>query len=416
MTRVTNLALTNNLVQTLQRQNRDMDQIQKKMSTGKRVQLPEDDPVATTTQMMLQSRLKHMVKFRDNINEGSERLKEIDSSLQSITRIFQRFRVLAVQGSNGIYTGFERKEAAATEINQLLGELVAIANKKDATGRFLFSGHRTDIKPFEPIYQTLTAGRQGDAMIGVEYRGNIGDLKIEVEIKEYIPTSIPGNRAFWATNQVIETNTNSGTYSAPQNMQFKIDGTEINISAGDNLDVIIEKINAAPVEVRASKGGLNNIVLTTTTPHQIWLEDVGTGDVLKNLGLINPELPEPPNNYADTATITGYSIFELAIKLRNDLVRGDVIQVGGSDLQHLDTALDNILKNLSLVGARQNRFEELNRRTETDVSYVKELLAKTEGIDLPETVMDMKWLESVRNYALNVGARTIRPTLMDFLR
>lgn len=416
MTRVTNSLLTNQLVQNLQRQNRELNTVQKQLATGKRIQLPEDDPIRATNQMMFDSRLKQMIQFRTNINEGQERLKEVDSSLQGITRIFQRFRVLAVQGSNGIYTSFERKEAAATEINQLLGELVAIANKRDATGRYLFSGHKTDTKPFVPIYQTLTQGRQGDAMIGVEYRGNIGELNTEVETHEYIPTSIPGNRAFWATDQVIESNTNAGDYSAAQNMQIKIDGTSINISAGDNVDVIIEKINNSPVKVRASKGGLNNIVLTTTTPHQIWLEDVGTGDVLKNLGLIDAELSEPPNNYADTATVTGYSIFELAIKLRNDLVRGDIIQVGGSDLQHLDSALDNVLKNLALVGARQKRFDELQLRAESDVAYLKEILAKTEGIDIPETVMDLKWLENVRNYALNIGARTIRPTLMDFLR
>jgi flagellar hook-associated protein 3 FlgL len=47
---------------------------------------------------------------------------------------------------------------------------------------------------------------------------------------------------------------------------------------------------------------------------------------------------------------------------------------------------------------------------------VLELLAKTEGIDYPEMIMNFKWLESVHQYALSVGAKTIKPTLMDFLR
>ena len=45
-----------------------------------------------------------------------------------------------------------------------------------------------------------------------------------------------------------------------------------------------------------------------------------------------------------------------------------------------------------------------------------ELLAKTEGIDYAETIMNFKWIESVHQYALAVGAKTIKPTLMDFLR
>ncbi len=416
MNRVTNTSLKNQLVQTLNRQKTDMSNIQRQLSTGKKVQLPEDDPVAAATQMRLYSRLSQIKKYRDNINEGDERLRDIDSSLQSMTRIFQRLRVLAVQGANGIYTSFERKEAAATEINQLLGELVAIGNKQDATGRYLFAGHNTDTKPFEPIYQTITQGRQGDAMVGVEYRGNIGELKTEVGSGEHVATSVPGNWAFWATDQIVQSNTNSSNYSAPQNMEFKIDGNTIQINAGDNLDVIIEKINQSPAQVKASKGGLNNIVLTTTTPHQIWLEDVGTGDALKSLGLIDPELPHPPNNYAETATISGFSIFEMAIKLRDDLVRGDIVQIGGNDLQALDVGLDNILRNVSLVGGRQKRFEELTKRIETDISYVSELAAKTEGIDVAKTIMDLKWLETVHSYAMNVGARNIKPTLIDFLR
>jgi hypothetical protein len=37
------------------------------------------------------------------------------------------------------------------------------------------------------------------------------------------------------------------------------------------------------------KSGRNNVILETTTPHAIWLEDVGSGRTLKDIGLINPE-------------------------------------------------------------------------------------------------------------------------------
>jgi len=44
------------------------------------------------------------------------------------------------------------------------------------------------------------------------------------------------------------------------------------------------------------------------------------------------------------------------------------------------------------------------------------MLSKTEGIDYAETIMNFKWLESVHQYALAVGAKSIKSTLMDFLR
>ncbi|HPI88279.1 MAG TPA: flagellar biosynthesis protein FlgL, partial [Spirochaetota bacterium] len=68
------------------------------------------------------------------------------------------------------------------------------------------------------------------------------------------------------------------------------------------------------------------------------------------------------------------------------------------------------------VGARQNRVDELEKRAEYTKTNITELLAKTEGIDYAESIMDFKWLESVHQYALAIGARSIRTTLMDFLR
>jgi flagellar hook-associated protein 3 FlgL len=110
------------------------------------------------------------------------------------------------------------------------------------------------------------------------------------------------------------------------------------------------------------------------------------------------------------------SLFEMIIQLRDDLVRGDQELVGGRDLGLLDMGLDNILKHIAQVGAKQNRVDELAQRSEYSKGNIMEMLSKTEGIDIAETIMDFKWLESVHQYALSVGAKTITPTLMDFLR
>jgi flagellar hook-associated protein 3 FlgL len=420
MQRVTNQMLNNTMTFNLKRHQFEMDRIQDSLATGKRVRLPRDNPIASTNQMLYRTRVTEIKQYISNIDETRSRLDEIDVALQSATRIFQRLRVLAVQGAHGIYSSFERKEAAATEINELLEEIVTIANSRSATGKLIFGGHQTGTEdspnPFVSIYQTLTAGNQGDAMTGVEYRGNVGRLLREVARGEFMEASIPGNMVFWATNQVLSSNKDTSNYVSETNQRIRIDGKEINISAGDTFDIIIDKINNAGLSVRASKGGRNNLILESTTPHQIWLEDVESGRVLKDLGLINPEFPDPPNNIDPTVTIDGMSVFEMIIQLRDDLVRGDQELVGGRDLGLLDLALDNLLKHISATGAKQNRVEELAKRAEYNKGNVLSMLSKTEGIDVAETIMNFKWLESVHRYALAVGARIIRPTLMDFLR
>ncbi len=420
MNRITNQMINNTMSYNLQRHQVEMDRIQNSLATGKNVNVPRDNPIAATNQMLYHTRLTEIEQFISNLNESKSRLDEVDTALQSTLRIFQRIRVLTVQGANGIYTSFELKEAAATEVNQLLDELVAIANTKGATGRSVFGGHQTGTEeqpnPWVPIYQTLTAGNQGDAMIGVEYRGNIGKFKREVAKGEYMDVGVPGNEVFWATNQVLTSNRDVSAYTAPTNQTIRIDGREINISAGDNIDIIVDKLNNAGLSIRASKGGRNNLIMETTTPHQMWLEDAGSGTVLKDLGLLNPNFPEPPNNIDPTVTIGGMSVFEMVIQLRDDLVRGDQELIGGRDLGLIDLGLENILKHLAAIGAKTNRVEELAKRTEYDKGNVTTMLANTEGIDYAETIMNFKWLESVHRYALAVGARSIMPTLMDFLR
>lgn len=420
MYRVTNQMLNNTMKYNLQRHQRDMNDIQNQLSTGKKVRVPRDNPIAMTNQMLYRTRLTEIDQYISNVDEGHSFLIQTDSTLQRVTEIFQRIRVLAVQGAHGIYSSFERKEAAATEINQLLEELVNLANAKDGKGRSLFGGFETGTQnspnPFVPIYQTLTAGNQGNAMVGVEYRGDIGKMVREVEKGEYIEINSPGNEVFWATNQILESARDVSGYQADTNQTIKIDGVEINISAGDNIDIVIDKINNAGLEVRASKGLNNNLKLESTSPHQIWLEDSGSGRVLKDLGMVNTNFPEPPNNVDPTVSVGGASIFKMVIQLRDDLVRGDQELVGGRDLGMIDMALDNVLRHLTKTGAKENRMDLLSKRNLYTKTNIQEMLSKTEAIDYPETIMNFKWLESVHQYALSVGAKTIKPTLMDFLR
>lgn len=420
MNRITNSMINNTMTFNLQRHQTDMDTLQNQLGTGKTVQVPRDNPVAATNQMMYRTRLTEIDQYISNINETQSRLNEVDTALQSTLRIFQRIRELSVQGANGIYSNFERKEAAASEINQLLEEVVSLANTKSATGKAIFGGFKTGTEdqpnPFVPIYMTLTAGRQGDAMVGVEYRGNIGGQTREVGKNDFMDVNIAGNKVFWATDQMLTSSLDATNYTSASNQVIKIDGKEISISARDNIDIIVDKINNAGLSLTAAKGGINNLILSTTTPHQIWLEDKGSGTVLQDLGLVNKNYPQPPNNIDSTVTIGGMSIFEMIIQVRDDLVRGDQELVGGRDLGLIDTALDNILKHLASTGAKVNRTEELAKKAEYEKGNVTEILAKNESIDYPETIMNFKWLESVHEYALSVGAKMIKSTLMDFLR
>lgn len=420
--RITGQMSTNSLVTNLNRQQAELDDIQHQLGTGIKIRRPSDDPGLASNQMYFRSRLHELNQFKKNIDDSNSRLKQVDGVFERVTDILQRVRTLSVQAANGIYQGdkgFELEVAIKKEIDQHLRSIIDLANTRDATGRFLFGGHTIEHSPFEAI-EAKPNSLQGidpkDQIVGVRYRGNIGEQYREIERGEYIPVSVPGNQAFWGTNMSITSNFDNSEYRSTSEQAFRIDGVEIQVSAGDTIDDIIDKINNAPVEVKASKLGNDNITLVTTSSHQIWLEEVGAGTVLRDIGLIDPVGSEPPNNYSTSATVSGLSIFDVLIQFKNDLTAHDQERISGRDIQDIDLAIENILKNRAVVGARTNRIEQHNQRVEFDKTFMTEMLAKNEGVDFPEAIMNLKWLESVHQYALNVGAKIIKPTLLDFLR
>lgn len=87
-----------------------------------------------------------------------------------------------------------------------------------------------------------------------------------------------------------------------------------------------------------------------------------------------------------------------------------------SFIPKIEKHLNNTLSVMSEIGAKVNRIELVqNRYDKNNINY-EELLSKTAGIDMAETIMDLKMEESVYRASLSSGARIIQPTLLDFIR
>ncbi|HNU93154.1 MAG TPA: flagellar biosynthesis protein FlgL, partial [Spirochaetota bacterium] len=99
MQRVTNQMINNTMIHNLNRHQAEMDKTQDMLGTGKNVRFPRDNPISATSQMIYRSRLTEVDQYISNLGEAKSRLDEVDTALQSAMRIFQRLRVLTVQGA-----------------------------------------------------------------------------------------------------------------------------------------------------------------------------------------------------------------------------------------------------------------------------------------------------------------------------
>ena len=147
--RVTNQALVNNFLKSLNNTNQDLFKVNSSISSGKRVERPEDDAIAASNIAGIESQLADTAQFQENIQQSLSELNTVDSVFGEVTSILIRVRELAVQAANASLSGDER-DAIAVEVNQLLESMVQIGNST-VGGTPLFSGHESGMKPFEVV-------------------------------------------------------------------------------------------------------------------------------------------------------------------------------------------------------------------------------------------------------------------------
>jgi len=109
-------------------------------------------------------------------------------------------------------------------------------------------------------------------------------------------------------------------------------------------------------------------------------------------------------------------IFTTLDNLKTHLQSGDIVSIGGADLAGLDTAINDVLNLRASLGAKANRLETAQKQAGDEKINYEALVSKLNDVDLARLVTDFKLQENVYQAALDVGARILKPTLVDFLR
>ena len=413
--RVTQGFMVKDFNNNLTRRQEALQNVQNELASGYKIQYPSQNPVSTINFMDFESRLKEIDTYNQILELTKGKINVVDSALNSLTDIIQRIRELTVQASNNTYT-LEDRKLMAIEVDQLLREIINIANSYYKNNS-LFGGTSLIDKPFK-INKQIDSETGNEFVQDVRYLGNNQSQIVEVDRKELVELFIPGNQVFWADNMGIYPTIPVNGYTAKSDSIINIDGKDIYIKTGDNIEIIADKINNSGVAVRASvqtQNGLSFFVLETTSPHQISLFDKDGSTVLQDLGLIDNGM-SPPYNYSPSARVYTGSLFEVLINLRKALLKDNTFEIGGTSLGGIDNVLSNILKYRAHLGAVSERIDKILERLSSDKIYYVDAKQTSIGTDIPDAVMRMKMLEYSHEVALNIGSRILPKTLLDFLR
>lgn len=373
-----------------------------------------DDPIAAGHLVKYQSFVKRVNTFEANAQTLTERFTVREGYMDDSLQILQRVRELAVQGANGTYTKEDLVNMAG-EVDELLKQMIQNANAVDQDGNALFAGTNTKSTAFD-VEMGNVPGSGVPLIAKVVYNGNVASNDIEIDEGQYMTVNNAGNRTFWGEHQQLFSARDVSSWQAQNDSVISVDGQKINVSRGDNVYSIISKINNSEAAVKASIDPISHgINLFTTDARQLWLEDI-QGSTFTDLGVITSPEQRPPYNLASNVKVSGGSVFDSVIALRDAMLRGDGESIGGRVLGALDSGLDNLVTRISESGSGYERASLNVKRNSMTALNVTQMIATEGDLDFTKAITDMKMLDYVHQASLSVAGKLYSSSLLNYMR
>jgi flagellar hook-associated protein 3 FlgL len=159
MLRITNQMISRSVLSDLNDVSNRMSQTQQRLSSGKQITRPSDDPYGTSRALTLRSDVAGTQQYQRNVGEAVAWQNITDAALSKINDAVQRARELTVQAATDS-AGQAARSSAAQEIDQLIETVKGEANASYG-GRYVFSGTKTDTKPYAVGGSDAYAGDTG---------------------------------------------------------------------------------------------------------------------------------------------------------------------------------------------------------------------------------------------------------------
>ncbi len=388
--------------------------LNRQIGSQSRIGSLRDDPIAAGHLVRYQSYISRVNQFEKNAQTLSDQFKVREGYVNQNLQIMQRVREIAVSGANGINSRDDLKNMA-TEVNELLKELVQNANAVGPDGDSLFAGSRSKSIAFD-VNMGNVPGATEPLIAEVRYNGNVTKNKVEVDENQYMDVDNSGSKTFWAEPQRLMGQRDLTQWQAKGDNVINVDGIDIKVNAGDNIYAVIAKINDSGAAVKASldpvSRGLN---LETTDAHQIWLQD-REGATFQELGFIKDKSQLPPYNLTGNVSVSGGSVFDTVIALRDSMLKGDTEAIGTRVLGSIDQGISNMTTRLAKVGSDYERAQNNVMRSQTTALNVTQLVSREGDIDITHALIDIKTLENINQATLSNAGKMYSSTLLNYLR
>lgn len=295
LARVSNLLRTNVTQAAIARTQASLLAVQNELSTGKRINLPSDDPGAAAIAQQVRKLLEQRKAYADNLTRAASHLGQVDASLGELSDLLQQAQTIASANVGDGVTSDARSSAAAV-VDSLYRQLFSLANRQ-FDGMYIFAGDRSTDPPF-----VEEAG-------GVKFVGSSNLLSNAFDENSMMTFMVDGEQVFGALSsrvlgsadlgpsltldtRLIDLNGASGQGVRKGSIRLSNGTTSaiVDLSGADTIGDVITAINNAGVgsiTASISPDGMG-LQLTGGGSDDISVSEVGGGTAAADLGILQP--------------------------------------------------------------------------------------------------------------------------------
>ena len=155
------------------------------LSTGRRVNLPSDNPAAEASMIDENSQSAAIDQYTASSDSLTDVLNTANSTLDSVTTLLQRAVSLGVEGANGTNNQTDLNSIAA-EVSGIQSQVIALANTSYA-GHYLFAGTSAGTAPYVADASDPTQ---------IDYVGNDQQNHVRIGTGLSVASNLPGSSIF----------------------------------------------------------------------------------------------------------------------------------------------------------------------------------------------------------------------------
>jgi flagellar hook-associated protein 3 FlgL len=384
-------------IETLTKRQIELAQSQERLTSGKRVAKASDDPAAAArAERALAGELRAETSQRA-VDASRSAMTLTEGALADANELMQQVREALVAAGNASYSDQERK-GLAQKLAGIRQQLLAVANRGDGAGNYLFAGQGTTVAPFL------------DGPGGVSYQAVAGQLKTEAGTD--LPLSVDG-QALWMTartgNGVYETSAGAGVTSA-----WIDNGQVSDPSAITGSSYTLQFSVAAGVTTYAVlQDGLPTAV--TAAPYVSGQDIVLDGMSFKITGA--PANGDTFTTQPSTSTLSVFDALDTAIADLGTpgLTGAQIAQNTTDNLRNVDSAMGWLQRARAVAGEALLRVDNETGRLDSQKLAAQTERSNAEDLDMVDAISKFQNQQTGYDAALKSYSMVQRMSLFQYL-